>query len=40
MQAHANPRTEENDIDIASHYFLIKPLDIEDLIETVRSALE
>ncbi|MFT6117249.1 MAG: DNA-binding NtrC family response regulator [Candidatus Azotimanducaceae bacterium] len=39
MSGHASPRVEGNGVDIASYPFLKKPLDIEDLINTVASVL-
>jgi DNA-binding NtrC family response regulator len=40
MSGHASPGVEGNSIDIASYPFLKKPLDIDDLIDTVTSVLE
>ena len=40
MSGHAYPRVEKNNIDLALYPFLKKPLDIENLIETVESVLE
>jgi DNA-binding NtrC family response regulator len=40
MSGHASPRIDGNGIDLASFPFLRKPLDVENLIETVVSVLE
>jgi DNA-binding NtrC family response regulator len=40
MSGHAYPGVEKNNIDLALYPFLKKPLDIENLIETVKSVLE
>jgi DNA-binding NtrC family response regulator len=40
MSGHASPKVDGNGIDLESFPFLRKPLDIENLIETVASVLE
>jgi DNA-binding NtrC family response regulator len=40
MSGHASPGVEDNGIDIASYPFLKKPLDIDDLIDTVACVLK
>jgi DNA-binding NtrC family response regulator len=39
MSGHANPGVEGSGIDIASYPFLKKPLDVDDLIDTVACVL-
>jgi DNA-binding NtrC family response regulator len=39
MSGHASPRIEGNGVDIASYPFLKKPLDVDDLIDTVAAVL-
>jgi DNA-binding NtrC family response regulator len=40
MSGHASPRVEGNGVDIAAYSFLKKPLDIDDLLDTVASVLK
>ncbi|MFT6365392.1 MAG: YesN/AraC family two-component response regulator [Bacteroidia bacterium] len=40
MSGHASPGVEGNGVDIAAYPFLKKPLDIDDLIDTVASVLK
>ena len=40
MSGHASPSIETDDIDLELYPFLRKPLDIDDLIELVKSVLE